>query len=402
MRNNFFKMMVVLFLFFMYSGSAWTSADHHERSSQDLPAVKTDAELAPLAKSAILMDSDTGTIIYEKEAHKRLPPASITKIMTMLLVMEALDQGDIKLSDMVRTSEYAASMGGSQIFLEAGEEMSVEDLLKGVAIASGNDASVALAEHIAGTEEAFVKRMNEKAKQLGMKNTHFVNCNGLPDENHYSTAFDIALMSRELLKYEAITKYTGIYQDYLRKDTDNPFWLVNTNRLVRFYEGVDGLKTGYTSEAKFCLATTAKRDQMRAIAVVLGEPTSRDRNEEVARMLDYAFNHYQSHPIYKKGETIRQVRVDKGKQTMLNVVTSQRLSLFTKKGENPEDYERKMILSEPIVAPVQKGQVLGEIVIMSEGKELSRVDLVAESSVEKAGLWDLIKRTTKNILTTYQ
>ncbi|MBO8170622.1 MAG: D-alanyl-D-alanine carboxypeptidase [Bacillaceae bacterium] len=364
--------------------------------------IKTEANLAPEAKSAILMDYDTGTIIYEKDAHKKLPPASITKIMTMLLIMEALDQGKIKLSDRVRTSEHAASMGGSQIFLEVGEEMTVEEMLKGIAIASANDASVAMAEHIAGTEEAFVKRMNEKAKELGLENTHFVNCNGLPAENHYTTAYDIAIMSRELLKYDLITKYTGIYQDYLRKDTDNPFWLVNTNRLVRFYEGVDGLKTGYTSEAKFCLATTAKRNNMRTIAVVMGEPSSKVRNQEVSRMLDYAFNHYETHPLYKKGEVIQTIPVDKGKEQQVNLVTAQQLSILTKKGENVDQFDKQIKIKDMVPAPVARGDVFGEIVITAEGNVLSKVDLIAENNVEKAGLWDLMKRTTRNMITHNQ
>jgi D-alanyl-D-alanine carboxypeptidase len=271
--------------------TALPAAAAAEEKTKGAPAASQDGavKLAPSARSAILMDADSGTIIFEKNSHDRLPPASITKIMTMLLVMEALDEGRIKLTDKVTASEYAASMGGSQIFLEAGEEMTVEDLLKGVAIASGNDASVALAEKIAGTEQEFVRMMNERAQQLGLKNTHFVNANGLPAENHYTSAYDIAVMSRELLKHPEITKFTGLYQDYLRKDTDKPFWLVNTNKLVRFYAGADGLKTGYTSEAKFCLSATAKRDDFRVIAVVMGEPDTKTRNAEVSQMFDYAF-----------------------------------------------------------------------------------------------------------------
>lgn len=220
--------------------------------------------------------------------------------MTMLLIMEALDQGKIALDDKVRVSENAASMGGSQIFLEVGEEMTVKDLLKGIAIASGNDASVAMAEYIAGSEEGFVHMMNKKVEELGLKNTHFVNSNGLPENDHYTSAYDIAIMSRELLKYEKITEFTGIYEDYLRKDTDNPFWLVNTNRLVRFYEGADGLKTGYTSEAKYCLSATAKRGSLRVIAVVMGEPNTKTRNKEISQLLDFAFSQYKNEVIYQK------------------------------------------------------------------------------------------------------
>ncbi|MCX8047381.1 MAG: D-alanyl-D-alanine carboxypeptidase, partial [Anoxybacillus gonensis] len=261
-------------------------------------------ELATEARSAILIERDTGAVLYEKNAHEPLPPASMTKIMTMLLIMEAIDQGKLKLDERVRASEYAASMGGSQIFLEPGEEMTVDDLLKGVAIGSGNDASVALAERIAGSEEAFVHLMNEKARQLGLKHTAFENTTGLPAKNHYSTAYDMAVMAKELLKYDLITKYTGTYEDYLRENTNKKFWLVNTNRLVKFYPGVDGLKTGYTSEAKYCLTATAKKGNMRVIAVVFGAPTPKARNAQITKMLDYAFSHYETKPLYKKDETI--------------------------------------------------------------------------------------------------
>ncbi len=358
--------------------------------------------MAPHARSAILMEADSGTILYEKNPNEKLPPASITKVMTLLLTMEAIERGELKLTDKVRTSERAASMGGSQIFLQPGEEMTVEDMIKGIAIASGNDASVAIAEHIGGTEEAFVAKMNERAKQLGMKNTHFVNSNGLPSPDHYSTAYDIAIMSRELLKHEAITKYTGIYQDYLRKDTANPFWLVNTNRLVRFYEGVDGLKTGYTTEAKYCLTATAKRNNMRIIAVVLGEPDTKTRNSEVASMFTYAFNHYQVYPVYKKGDVVRTITVDKGKQTALNVVTPQSVSLLTRKGESPETYQKEVILTSTVKAPIKKTDIVGHLFIKKDGKEVTRIDLYPEKTVEQASLWEILKRTSRKILISYQ
>ncbi len=249
MTSKWFKMVISTLLMLMLAvPTAW---------AEEKPAEKP-VDLAPNAASAVLIDVDTGTVIFDKNKDAKLPPASITKIMTMLLIMEALDQGKIKMDEKVRTSEYAASMGGSQIFLEPGEEMTVQDMLKGIAMASGNDASVAMAEKIGGSEEAFVQMMNARAKELGMNNTHFVNPNGLPADNHYSSAYDIALMSQELLKHEEITQFTGQYQDYLRKETPKPFWLVNTNKLVRFYSGADGLKTGYTSEAKFCLSLRPK------------------------------------------------------------------------------------------------------------------------------------------------
>ncbi|UFJ42854.1 D-alanyl-D-alanine carboxypeptidase [Brevibacillus humidisoli] len=372
-------------------------------SSPVLAASEAAPELnmAPKATSAILMEMDSGTVLYEKNSHQKLPPASITKVMTLLLIMEAIDRGELKLTDTVRTSERAASMGGSQIFLQAGETMTVEDMIKGIAVASGNDASVAMAEHIGGTEEAFVAKMNQRAKQLGMKNTHFVNSNGLPAPDHYSTAHDIAIMSRELLKYELITKYTGIYQDYLRKESNNPFWLVNTNRLVRFYEGVDGLKTGYTSQAKYCLSATAKRNNMRVIAVVLGEPDTKTRNSEVTAMFNYAFNHYQVYPIYKKGEPVKQLSVDKGREPLVNAVTSQDVSLLTKRGEKPEMFTREVVVKSFVQAPLKKEEVIGHIFIKKDGVEVARIDLHPEKTIQQASLWEILKRTSKQILIHY-
>jgi D-alanyl-D-alanine carboxypeptidase (penicillin-binding protein 5/6) len=349
-------------------------------------------ELAHDAKSAILIERDTGMILYEKNAHEKLPPASMTKIMTMLLIMEALDQGKLKLNEKVRASEYAASMGGSQIFLEPGEEMTVDELLKGIAIGSGNDASVTLAERIAGSEEAFVQMMNEKAKQLGLKNTSFQNPTGLPAKDHYSTAYDMAIMAKELLKYELITKYTGQYEDYLRENTDKKFWLVNTNRLVKFYPGVDGLKTGFTSEAKYCLTATAKKGNMRVIAVVFGAPTPKERNAQITKMLDYAFSHYETHPLYKRGETITTVKVSKGKKKEVKVVTSEPISVLAKKGESVEKIEKVWNVSKNIKAPVKKGDVLGTLVLKKDGKKIAKSSLVAKENVEEANFWQLFKR----------
>lgn len=360
-------------------------------------------QMAPKAKSAILLEVDTGTVLYEKNSNEKLPPASITKVMTLLLIMEAIDRGELKLTDKVRASERAASMGGSQIFLQPGEEMTVNDMIKGISIASGNDASVAMAEHIGGTEEAFVAKMNERAKKLGMKNTHFVNSNGLPMQNHYSSAMDIAIMSRELLKHEIITKYTGTYQDYLRKESSSPFWLVNTNRLVRFYEGVDGLKTGYTSEAKYCLTATAKRNNMRVLSVVMGEPDTKTRNSEIASMFDYAFNHYHVNPLYKKGDVVKQLTVDKGRETKVNVVTPRAVSMLLKKGEKPDMYERQVVLAKHLYAPVSKEKAVGHIFIRTkDGKELTRIDLFPEKTIDTAGMWDLLKRTTSKVIVSYQ
>ncbi|MDA8353282.1 MAG: D-alanyl-D-alanine carboxypeptidase [Firmicutes bacterium] len=348
--------------------------------------------LAPKAKSAILLDADTGTVLYEKNSGEKLPPASITKIMTLLLVMEALEKGKISYSDKVRVSEYASSMGGSQIYLETGEQMELKDLLKAVAVASANDASVALAEHIAGTEDAFVDMMNKRAKELGMKDTRFQNPNGLPADDHYTTAKDVAIMSRELLKHEQVTRYTRIYDDHLRKGTKNPFWLVNTNRLVKFYEGMDGLKTGFTDKAKYCLSATAKRKDFRVVAVVMGEPDAKARNQEITRMLDYAFNQFTNRVVYKRGEWIGHLRVDKGEKNRIEVRAPRQFSVLMRKGESPDDYQTRVEWKN-VHAPVRQGQVLGTVKVIKDGKTLSELKLLSAREIPRAGLWKTLKRT---------
>jgi D-alanyl-D-alanine carboxypeptidase (penicillin-binding protein 5/6) len=357
----------------------------------------TPIDLTPSAKSAILMDVDTGTVILEKNGDEKLPPASITKIMTMLLIMESIDQGKFKMEDKVRTSEYAASMGGSQIFLETGEEMSVKEMLKGIAMASGNDASVAMAEKIAGSEEAFVQLMNERAKQLGMNNTHFVYCNGLPASGHYSSAHDIAIMSRELLKHPEITQFTGVYQDYLRKESPKPFWLVNTNKLVRFYSGADGLKTGFTAEARFCLAATAKRDGLRVIAVVLGEPDTKTRNAEVSKLFDYAFSQYMSYSLIKTGDNLGSFKVSKGKQATVPLTAKHPYSILLKKGEESAGIRHELQLQPKLKAPIQVGQPIGKIIVYKGNQLMKEFPLESPVQVNKANLWDLMKRTTSHL-----
>lgn len=376
----------VVFLFYMMP-----AAYAEEKGGQKA------VDLAPNARSAILLDADTGTVMFEKNADEKLPPASITKIMTMLLVMEALDQGKLKMDEKVRTSEYAASMGGSQIFLETGEEMTVQDLLKGVAMASGNDASVALAEKIGGSEEGFVQMMNEKAKGLGMKNTRFVNPNGLPADSHYSSARDIAVMSKELLKHEEITRFTSVYQDYLRKETEKPFWLVNTNKLVRFYTGADGLKTGYTSEAKFCLAATAKRDHFRIISVVLGEPDTKTRNAEVSRLFDYAFSQYTNHPIYKTGDPIGTIQVKRGKTERIELSAKHQYSVLLKKGDDDKGIRQELMPEPNLKAPIRIGQTIGKIVVYKGDQTLTEFRLESPVEVQKANIWDMFKRTTSRL-----
>ncbi|MCM3599709.1 D-alanyl-D-alanine carboxypeptidase [Robertmurraya korlensis] len=352
----------------------------------------TGVELVDNAKSAVLIERDTGTILYNKNSDEMLPPASMTKIMTMLLIMEAIDLGKIKWDDKIRTSEYAASMGGSQIFLEPGEEMTTEEMLKGIAIGSANDASVAMAERIAGSEEAFVEMMNAKVKELGLKNTVFKNVTGLPEDGHYSTAHDMAVMAKELLKYEGITKFTGTYEAYLREQSDKKFWLVNTNRLVRFYPGVDGLKTGFTNEAKYCLTATAEKDGMRVIAVVFGAPTSKERNAQISKMLDYAFAQYQTHPMYERSFSVGEVKVSKGSESKVEALTSEPISLLTKKGEKVDDVKKEITYEKNLKAPIEKGQTIGTLKLVKNGETLVSSPLVANVSVKEANWWTLYKR----------
>ncbi|KRE05652.1 MULTISPECIES: D-alanyl-D-alanine carboxypeptidase family protein [Priestia] len=380
MKRTIVKLLVVIFLFPLMTQPV-------------LAAEKKNSELADSARSAILIERDTGKILYEKNSNQELPPASMTKIMTMILIMEALDKGKITLKDKVRASEYAASMGGSQIFLEPGEEMTVNDLLKGIAIGSGNDASMAMAEYLAGSEEKFVAKMNQKAKELGLTHTKFQNPTGLPVENHYSTAHDMAMMGRELLKYEKIINYTSKYEAYLRTDTDKKFWLVNTNRLVKFYPGVDGLKTGFTGQAKYCLTATAKKGNMRVLAVVFGASTPKDRNNQVTKMLDYAFSQYTTKPLYKKGDVITKIDVNKGSEDQVTAVTSEPISVLLKKGNAAKDVKTEVKMNEKLNAPIQKGDKIGMLTIKKDNKVVSSSPLLAKEDIDAASWWKIFKRT---------
>ncbi|MDN4527319.1 D-alanyl-D-alanine carboxypeptidase family protein [Fictibacillus fluitans] len=349
--------------------------------------------LAPNASSAILIERDTGTVLFDKNSHKKLPPASMTKIMTMILIMEALDSGKLKLTDPVRVSEYAASMGGSQIFLEPGEEMSVHDMMKGIAIGSANDASVAMAEKIGGSESSFVDMMNKKARQLGLKDTFFKNPTGLPSAGHYSSAHDMAVMGKELLKHEEITKYTGLYEEYLRQNTPNKFWLVNTNRLVKFYPGTDGLKTGFTQEAKYCLTATAKKHDMRVIAVVMGAPNPKQRNQQITQLFDYAFSQYATKKLYDRHQIVKQIKIQKGNKQQLAVVTSESISLLSKRGEKENNVKPLIQVKPDLKMPIKKGQQVGTLSIMKGGKTVTKSPLLASENVKSASWWSLFKRT---------
>ena len=358
-----------------------------------LPAVRAEGLDVP-APSAILMDAATGTVLYEKNADEKLPPASVTKIMTLLLVMEALDSGRIGWDDMVTASEAAAAKGGSQVYLEVGEQMSMDEMLKSVVVSSANDCATALAEHVAGSEAAFVEKMNVRAAELGMENTHFVNCTGLDDGEHASehltTARDIAIMSRELLTHEEIKKYTTIWMDTVR---NGQFGLSNTNKLVRFYEGTTGLKTGYTSTAGHCLSASAERDGMELIAVVLHCESSTDRFRSAKALLDYGFASYALADTQPE-EPLEPVRVILGEESTLTPVLQQTAPILVEKGELA-GITKTVTLCQEVEAPVEAGQQLGTLTLSTSTRTLAEIPIIAPQSVEKLTLWELAARLLK-------
>lgn len=339
------------------------------------------------AKSAILMEEATGNILYESNPDERLPIASVTKVMTMLLIMEAVDSGKISLDDMVTVSENAMSYGGSTMFLETGEQLTVNDMLKGIAVASANDGCVAMAEHLAGSESAFVDMMNEKAKELGMENTHFMNTNGLDEDDHYSSARDVAIMSRELMKHETIFNYTSIWMDTLR---GGKFQLANTNKLIRFYDGANGLKTGSTSKALCCLSAAAKRNDMQLIAVVLGAPTSAERFASAKSLLDYGFANYAVNTQITAGDEVQKIAVEKGVDKEVGVVAGDSCSTLVKKGQD-DNITKEIKIDETITAPIEAGQKIGTMTISRDGEVIADIDLNASSAVEKKGIGLIIK-----------
>ena len=345
------------------------------------------------AKAAILMDASTGTILYEKNIHEALPPASVTKVMTMLLAMEALDSNMITLQDEVVISERASSMGGTQIYMEPGETKKVEDLMKAIAIRSANDASVAIAEHIAGTEELFINKMNTRANELGMKDTTFINTNGLPVEGHVTSAYDIALMSQELLKHKDVHRWLTTWMDTVEvgKKNKSVQELVNTNKLLRTYNGITGIKTGSTDEAKYCLSASATRGSNTFIAVILAAPTSPIRFREAAKLLDYGFANFNTIKIIEKGGSLGTVPVEKGKEIEVNVVALDDINVLVRKGEESK-VKKEVILPQSVKAPIIKGEKIGEIIITLDGKEINKSAIVSEEDIQQASIINIISR----------
>ena len=344
-------------------------------------------ELELDCKSAILLEADTGTILYEKNSHEKLRPASVTKVMTLLLIMESIDSGKISLDDMVGCSERARKMGGSQIWLNEAEKLSVNDMLKAICVVSANDCSVAMAEYIAGSEELFVDMMNKRAKELGMNDTNFVNCHGLDEDNHVTSAYDIAIMSRELIKHEKILEYSSIWMDSLR---DGKSELVNTNKLIRFYDGANGLKTGSTSLAKYNLSAAAKRDDMQLIGVIMCAPTSAERFEDAKKLLDYGFANFAVNVLDEAGTSVGFTDIERGEAENIEGIVKENISVLGEKGMSKE-VERKVDFYT-LRAPIKKGDKIGDIVYIKDGKEIVKGDVVAKEDVEQVKLFTIYNR----------
>lgn len=352
-------------------------------------------DLGLTSKSALLMEEDTGTILYEQNSHEALPSASVTKVMTLLLIYEGERDGKFEWTDTVQVSEHAASMGGSQVFLEEGETQTAADMTKSIAIASANDAAVAMAEFLAGSEEAFVQKMNERAKELGMEDTNFVNACGLDTEGHVSSAYDIALMSRELMEnFPEIKEYTTTWQDSIIHKTrrgEETFGLTNTNKLIQWYDGATGLKTGSTGNALYCLSGTAERDGMGLIAVVMAAPDYKVRFREVMQLLDYGFANYAIEKGREKGYAMGEVPVEKGMTDTVEAVVAEEISVLVPKGKEAQ-WETKTELLPAVSAPVEAGTKVGELVYLRDGEEVGRVELTAGEDVEKANVDTMLRR----------
>lgn len=358
-------------------------------------------EMTPLtleSKSALLMDAATGTILYEKNSHEAMPPASVTKVMTMLLIYEGEEAGQFAWSDNVQVSEHAASMGGSQVFLEPGETQTAADMTKCIAIASANDAAVAMAEFVAGSEEAFVERMNQKAEELGMADTHFKNACGLDTDGHETSAHDIALMSRELMtRFPEIRDYTTTWQDTIVHKTrkgESEFGLTNTNKLIKWYEGATGLKTGSTGKALYCLSGTAERDGLHLIAVVMAAPDFKVRFQETMKLLDYGFANYSAEKGLPAGEKMTEIPITKGMKDTVSGIVKEEASFLLKK-DSGKDWETAVETLPVMDAPVKKGEKVGEVIYLINGEEVGRADLVAAEDVERADISTMLERMLK-------
>ncbi|SHI34016.1 D-alanyl-D-alanine carboxypeptidase family protein [Propionispora hippei] len=351
-------------------------------------------QLTTTAESAVLMDAN-GTVLFEKDSHKRLPPASVTKIMTLLLAVEAVEQGKVSLTDEVSISENAYKQGGSQIWLEPGERMSLRELLIAIAVVSANDAAMAVMEHIYGSEQAGVEAMNRRAAELGLADTHFNSVNGLPAPEHYMSAYDTAIIAKEAVTHPLYLEFCGIKEYWLRGGKN---WLVNTNKLLWWYKGADGLKTGWTEEAKYCFAGTAKRDGLRLISVVFATPEPRSHLRESMKLLDWGFANFSAAPIVTQGTVVEQAKVMKGVAKEVPLVAAKDLTLLMAKNKK-SNIEKKVNIESDIMAPVKEGEKYGELIVTQDGQEIGKVDLVAEQAVEKAGFIRILQDMLTGLFT---
>ena len=350
---------------------------------------KENVDLISGATSGLLMEADTGKIIFSKDVNKKVAIASMTKMVAQMIIMEKIEEGLIKWNDVVTVSKNAADMGGSQIYIAEGEKITIEDLMKGISMASGNDATVAMAEVISGSEYKFVDLMNKKVKELGLKNTYFKNCTGLAEEGHYSTAYDMAIIARELIsKHPDILKFSSIYEDYLREDTEEKFWLVNTNKLVHFYDGADGLKTGHTDAAGYCLAATAKRNGLRLIAIVLGESNATIRNNETMELLDYGFSNLRANILKNAGEVVKKVKLDKADSEIVDIVLKDDLVVTELVGDSDREYEFD-IRFDNIKLPIKVGNIVGKVVVYCDNKKIKEGFLTVNKDVNSLGFLKL-------------
>lgn len=364
-------------------------------NNQTLAAEKTtSAPIETVAESAVLMDGN-GTVLFEKNSHKRLPPASVTKSMTLLLAVDAVEQGKIKLTDEVSISEKAWKQGGSQIWLEPGERMTVKELMTAIAVVSANDAAVAVMEYIYGSEQAAIAAMNQKCIDLNLKDTHFSNVNGLPIGDHYMSAYDTALIVKEAVRHPLYMELCSIKEYWLRGGKN---WLVNTNKLLWWYKGADGLKTGWTQEAKYCFAGTAKRDGLRLISVVFATPEPRSHLRESMKLLDWGFANYAAAPIVERGAMVERLKVNKGTEKEVQLIAADELTLLLSKGQN-KNIQKKVNVDTSISAPVAQGQKCGEMIVLQDNKEIGKVDLIAASTVEKAGFMKIFSEMLGNLFT---
>ena len=357
-----------------------------------------EVEVVKSGRNAVLVEVSTGKVLYEKNKDEQVSVASLTKMMAQIIILEEVEKGNLKWDEKITTSANAAGYGGTQIYLEPGEVMTVEELMKGISMASANDATVALAERIAGSEEKFVDMMNEKAKQLGLKNTNFVNPTGLDEENHYSSAYDMALIGIELLKHEEIIRFSSLYEDYLRQDTPNKFWLVNTNKLIRTFDGADGLKTGFTNNAGYTMAVTAKRSGMRLLAVVLGEDVSKVRNQETTDLLNYGFNLYKVETLKKKGDVVDKLKISKGNEKEIDVILDSDVTVLEEKSVSNKKYTEKVLLDE-VSLPIKKNDKVGILEIYDGNNKIGSYILVSSENVNKKKFLNIYFDNLKNIIT---